>query len=186
MLFRSESLRYGKERKDYFWLTDMQPLMLMHPYRKDLNGTDLRGFVDVRGRKLFVEFAKVAQEKGEGYVEYYWQWKDNPDRVAPKQSFVKRFEPWGWVIGTGIYLDDVHDEIASFTSRLTWFSVGISAIVVLLLAFMTRESLSIERQRGRAEAELRESHEKYAALVEAATEGTLMTRSYSRKRIYTR
>ena len=171
---RIESLRYGKERKDYFWLTDMQPLMLMHPYRKDLNGTDLRGFVDVRGRKLFVEFAKVAQEKGEGYVEYYWQWKDNPDRVAPKQSFVKRFEPWGWVIGTGIYLDDVHDEIASFTSRLTWFSVGISAIVVLLLAFMTRESLSIERQRGRAEAELRESHEKYAALVEAATEGTLM------------
>ena len=61
----------------------------MHPYRKDLNGTDLTDFKDVRGTRLFVEFVKVAREKNEGFVEYYWQWKDNPDRVVPKQSFVQ-------------------------------------------------------------------------------------------------
>lgn len=169
-----EFLRYGKEQKDYFWITDMRPHMVMHPYQKGLNGSDLTEFADVRGRKLFVEFVKVAREKGEGYVEYYWQWKDNPDRVVPKQSFVKRFEPWEWVIGTGIYLDDVQEEIARLTGRLTRFCLGITGLIAILLAYMTRESLQIERQRSRAEADLRESHEKYAALVEAATEGTLM------------
>lgn len=171
---RIQSLHYGRERKDYFWLTDGSPRMLMHPYRTDLNGADLTNFTDVNGRRLFVEFARVAREKGEGYVRYYWQWNDNPDRLVPKQSFVKHFPAWDWVIGTGIYLDDVNEEIDSLTSSLTWFSVGISAIAMLLLALVTRESLSLERRRGEAEADLRASYEKYAAMVEAATEGTLM------------
>jgi PAS domain S-box-containing protein len=167
-------LRYGLERKDYFWVTDMHPYMIMHPYRTDLNGTDLSEFKDVRGSRLFVEFVKVAREKKEGFVEYYWQWKDNPDRVAPKQSFVKVFEPWGWVIGTGIYLDDVNQEIENMTGWLVRLCLGISGIIILLLAYITRESLAIEKRRSRSEAELQDSHEKYAALVEATTEGTLM------------
>jgi PAS domain S-box-containing protein len=167
-------LRYGSERKDYFWVTDMQPRMIMHPYRTDLNGTDLSSFKDVRGSRLFVEFVKVAQTKKEGFVEYYWQWKDNPERVAPKQSFVKLFEPWDWVVGTGIYLDDVNQEIKNMTRRLVNLCLGITGIITLLLAYIARESLAIEKRRGKSEASLKESHEKYAALVEATTEGTLM------------
>jgi PAS domain S-box-containing protein len=167
-------LRYGLERKDYFWVTDMHPRMIMHPYRMDLNGTDLSDFKDVRGTRLFVEFVKVARAQNEGFVEYYWQWKDNPDRVAPKQSFVKLFEPWDWVVGTGIYLDDVNQEIKSMTRRLVHLCLGITGLIVLLLAYITRESLAIEKRRSKSEAELKDSHEKYAALVEATTEGTLM------------
>jgi PAS domain S-box-containing protein len=169
-----EFLRYGSERKDYFWVTDMHPLMIMHPYRKDLNGTDLTDFKDVRGSRLFVEFVKVAREKNEGFVEYYWQWKDNPDRVVPKQSFVKLFAPWNWVIGTGIYLDDVNQEIKNMTGWLVRLCLGISGVIILLLAYITRESLAIEKRRSKSEADLQDSHEKYAALVEATTEGTLM------------
>jgi PAS domain S-box-containing protein len=169
-----EFLRYGLERKDYFWVTDMHPYMIMHPYRKDLNATDLSDFKDVRGSRLFVEFVKVAREKKEGFVEYYWQWKDNPDRVVPKQSFVKIFDPWDWVIGTGIYLDDVNQEIKNMTSWLVQLCLGISGVIILLLAYITRESLAIEKRRSKSEADLQESHEKYAALVEATTEGTLM------------
>jgi PAS domain S-box-containing protein len=169
-----EYLRYGSERKDYFWVTDMQPRMIMHPYRTDLNGSDLSDFKDVRGSRLFVEFVKVAREKKEGFVEYYWQWKDNPERVAPKQSFVKLFEPWGWVIGTGIYLEDVNQEIDNITGWLVRLCLAISAVIILLLAYITRESLAIEKRRSKSEAELQDSHEKYAALVEATTEGTLM------------
>jgi PAS domain S-box-containing protein len=167
-------LRYGSERKDYFWVTDMHPRMIMHPYRTDLNGTDLSDFKDVRGSRLFVEFVKVARNKKEGFVEYYWQWKDNPERVAPKQSFVKLFEPWDWVVGTGIYLDDVNQEIKNMTRRLAHLCLGITGVIILLLAYITRESLAIEKRRSQSEAELKDSHEKYAALVEATTEGTLM------------
>jgi len=171
---RVSLLRYGQEQKDYFWIIDMHPRMVMHPYRADLDGTDLSDFADVHGRKLFVESVRLARQSGQGFVEYYWQWKDNPSRVVPKQSFVRLFEPWNWVIGTGIYLDDVHAQISQLTRRLVAWCLAIAVVVAALLAFMARESFRIERRRAQAERDLHESHEKCAALVEASTEGTLM------------
>ena len=109
---RIEALRYGPEGKDYFWIQDMQPRMIMHPYRDDLNGQELLNFTDPRGVPIFVEFADLVRRAGEGYIDYVWQWKDDPLRLEPKESYVKGFAPWGWVIGTGIYIDDVNAEIA--------------------------------------------------------------------------
>ncbi len=105
---RIEALRYGPEGKDYFWIQDMQPRMIMHPYRTDLNGQELLSFTDPRGVRIFVEFADLVRREGEGYIDYVWQWKDDPQRLEPKESYVKGFAPWGWIIGTGIYTDDVH------------------------------------------------------------------------------
>ena len=53
---RIQYLRYGEENKDYFWITDMTPVMIMHPFRNDLNGKDLTNFTDPHGKRLFVEF----------------------------------------------------------------------------------------------------------------------------------
>ena len=77
----------------------------------DLDGEDLSSFKDARGVPIFVEFAEVVETQDEGYVDYVWQWFDDPDRLEPKQSYVKGFDPWGWVIGTGLYTDDVRAEI---------------------------------------------------------------------------
>ena len=88
---RIEFLRYGAEGKDYFWITDMHPTMVMHPYRPDLNGSDLTDFTDKRGDHIFVKFADLARRKKEGYVEYFWQWKDDPGREAEKESYIKAF-----------------------------------------------------------------------------------------------
>ncbi len=87
--------------------------MVMHPYRTDLNGQDLAGFSDPRGVPIFVEFADLVQREGQGYVDYVWQWQDDPERLEPKESYVKGFEPWGWIIGTGIYIDDVRPRSAA-------------------------------------------------------------------------
>jgi methyl-accepting chemotaxis protein len=99
-----KALRYGPENKDYFWINDMHPTMVMHPYKPKLDGKDLSGFKDPNGKKLFVEFVNTCRENGEGFVDYYWP-KYGADKPQPKLSFVKLFKPWNWIIGTGVYME---------------------------------------------------------------------------------
>ena len=127
-----EAMRYGSENKDYFWITDMHPRMIMHPYRQDLKGQDLSDYKDKEdksGKRLFVEFVNVVKAQKEGYVEYLWQWKDDQTRVVPKLSFVKGIPEWGWIIGTGVYINDVEEEISALTENILMIFSLISAWV---------------------------------------------------------
>ena len=105
-----ETLRYGPENKDYFWINDMHPKMVMHPYKPDLNGKDLSGLKDPNDKKLFVEFVNVCREKGEGFVDYHWP-KYGAEEPQPKLSYVKLFKQWGWIIGTGMYIDEIETMV---------------------------------------------------------------------------
>lgn len=167
-------LRYGAEGKDYFWITDQRPNMVVHPFRDDLNGTDLSDVTDSRGKRLFVEMVAAVRDDGEGFVDYTWQWKDDSTRIVPKLSYVRQFKPWGWIIGTGIYLEDVRDQIETLEGDVISISVWITVTISLLLALIVAQNLRTERRRQLAEHELREAKEKYEALVEASTEGLLM------------
>jgi methyl-accepting chemotaxis protein len=80
--------------------------MVMHPYKPQLDGKDLSENKDPNGKKLFVEFVNVCRENGEGFVDYYWP-KYGADKPQPKLSFVKLFKKWNWIIGTGLYIDDI-------------------------------------------------------------------------------
>ena len=168
------TLRYGPENKDYFWVTDMTPRMIIHPYRNDLNGKDLSVFEDSHGKKLFVEFVRIVRQNDSGFLDYWWQWKDDASRVVPKLSYVRSFEPWGWIIGTGIYIEDERAEIARVTNKLIYISISIIFLISLILFYIARQSLRIEKRKQTAENELAQSKEKYKTLVEASTEGTLM------------
>lgn len=99
-----ESMRY--EGNNYFWINDEHPTMIMHPMKPELDGKDLTSFKDSSGKAMFVEFVAAARAPDGGYVSYLWPKPGRNEPVA-KLSFVKLFAPWGWVIGTGIYVDDV-------------------------------------------------------------------------------
>ncbi len=169
------NLHYGVENRDYFFVIDEHPVMVVHPYRPDLEGADLTGFADPEGRLLFVEMVRTVERDGHGYVDYMWQWKDDPDRIVPKLSYVKGFEPWGWIIGTGVYTDDVDAEIAGLTGDLQAASLAIIALVALLLVVLLRTNYRSERGRLRATAALQASEETYRSLVESAGEAILMS-----------
>ncbi len=173
-ILQIENIRYGAGNKDYCWITDRQPRMIRHPYRPDLNGKDLGAFRDPKGKRLFVEMVNVVEKSGAGYVDYMWQWMDDPGRIVPKISYVRGFKPWGWIIGTGIYIEDIHEEIAGIQRRLLLVLLLISAAMALLLAFIVRQNLKTEMKRTAAERDLTESREKYKALADASTEGTWM------------
>jgi PAS domain S-box-containing protein len=171
---RVSRIRYGDELKDYFWIIDKQPLMIMHPYRPELLGSDLNDYRDPNGKLLFVESVRTVEESGAGFIDYMWQWKDDSTRIVPKLSYVKEFEAWNWIVGTGIYLEDVRLEIRSLKNKLLRVVLLIALFISILMGLIIRQSLGIERKKKTAEDALLLSREKYKSLVEAATEGTLM------------
>lgn len=170
---RISAMRYGPENKDYFWIQDTSPKILMHPYRTDLNNQDVSEFRDAQGTRIFVEFVDLVMEQGEGYISYVWQWKDETDRLEPKESYIRIFEPWGWIIGTGIYVNDVQAEIAALRSYVVQISGVVLFIVLALLLYLIQQGTILEKSRSEAEKLLIESTERYRALSEAATEGAL-------------
>jgi methyl-accepting chemotaxis protein len=117
------ALRYSGN--EYFWINDMQPKMLMHPISTKLEGQDLNGNKDPTGKFLFVEFVDTVKKSGSGFVSYMWPKPGSADPV-PKASFVKGFAPWGWIVGSGVYVDTVQ---ATFLSRL-----GEAGAVTVVLA----------------------------------------------------
>ncbi|AYD01041.1 methyl-accepting chemotaxis protein [Neorhizobium sp. NCHU2750] len=90
----------------YFWINDMHPTMVMHPVKPEMNGTDLSQNKDTNGKFLFVDFVKIVQAEGKGFVDYYWPKPGAPEPVE-KFSHVAGFAPWGWIVGTGVYVDDL-------------------------------------------------------------------------------
>ncbi len=110
-------MRYGPEGKDYFWVNNMDGVMVMHPIKPSLNGKNLLGLKDKKGTYFFREFVEVCRKDGQGFVRYYWP-KPGFDEPVPKLSFVKLFEPWGWVVGTGVYLDDVEAALAVIQQKV--------------------------------------------------------------------
>ncbi|MDI6852459.1 MAG: methyl-accepting chemotaxis protein [Deltaproteobacteria bacterium] len=138
-LTRIKQLRYGPEGKDYFWINDFGPTMVMHPFRPDLDGKSLNDYKDPQGKFLFVEFAKACREKGEGFVDYVWQWKDDKTRLVPKTSYVKAFAPWGWIVGTGIYLNDMNEHVARLRNSLLLLIIPAVLVMLGLLYIPMRE-----------------------------------------------
>ncbi|MDQ7746112.1 methyl-accepting chemotaxis protein [Hydrogenophaga pseudoflava] len=123
-------LRY--EGNEYFWINDMTPRVVMHPIKPALDGTDVSGMKDPNGLALFVAFADKVRKEQQGFVPYLWP-KPGQDRPVEKLSYVKGFEPWGWVIGSGIYIDDLKAELFSYVRKLAMI-VGATLVVTVLLA----------------------------------------------------
>lgn len=119
------ALRY--DEAEYFWINDLTPRMVMHPMKPELDGKDLSGFKDPQGTRLFVAFVEVVRQHGSGFVSYQWP-KPGADQPVPKVSYVRGFAPWGWVIGSGIYVDDV--------DTLFWRTVRTDVVMLLALSLV--------------------------------------------------
>jgi methyl-accepting chemotaxis protein len=122
-------LRYDKV--EYFWINDMQARMVMHPIKPELDGKDLSGMKDPTGFALFQGFVAKVRGEGKGFVGYMWP-RPGSEQPVEKVSYVHGFEPWGWIVGSGVYVDDVRN---AFVRHLTIYSV-IVASALLLAAYL--------------------------------------------------
>jgi methyl-accepting chemotaxis protein len=135
-------MRY--EKNDYFWINDLHPTMIMHPFQTELEGKDLSDFKDANGKKLFVDFVETVKKQAGGFVYYYWQ-KPGFSQPVRKVSYVQGFAPWGWVIGSGIYLDDVDALFLSGVKQSVLILVLITAMFGVLAWLISK---SIIRPMG--------------------------------------
>lgn len=103
----------------YVWINDLGepiPELIMHPIFPELEGKILnkREFYTEgkENHNIFVEFAKIARIKGSGYVQYEWPkpTEDGTTENQPKLSYVKLFKAWNWVLGSGLYIDDIEKD----------------------------------------------------------------------------
>ncbi|MBT9487403.1 MAG: cache domain-containing protein [Rubrivivax sp.] len=119
-------LRY--DGREYFWINDMQPRVVMHPVKPELVGQDVSAVKDPNGLAVFGAFVDRVKRDGQGFVAYQWP---RPDSTAPvdKLSYVKGFAPWGWVVGSGLYVDDLR---SAANARLQW--VGATLLLAVLMA----------------------------------------------------
>ncbi len=133
-----KQLRYNAD--DYFWINDEEPRMIMHPIKPALDGKSLVEFKDPNGIYLFKEMAKVCKQKGQGFVDYMWE-KPGHDEPQPKISFVYEVKEWGWIVGSGIYVDDVNEEVSAFSDKIIIGLVIIAPIIFFFVYFFTKKIL---------------------------------------------
>jgi PAS domain S-box-containing protein len=172
---RLRGLRYGSNSKDYYWIIDSNGKMIVHPYRTDLEGKELRDFADVTGYKLFAEMITLSEEKGGGYVEYYWQWMDDPSRTEKKISYVMAYKPWGWIIGTGVYVDDIERSLADLDRKVALTGVVISVLAGGLAFLLAWKAYSSARSSIRATEMLRQSEENVRVTLSSIGDAVIAT-----------
>ncbi|NVZ83402.1 methyl-accepting chemotaxis protein [Pseudomonas yamanorum] len=128
-------LRYGHD--DYFWINDLTPVMIMHPANPKLDGQNLSAIRDPDGFAVFNEFVILAKAKGAGMVNYRWP-KPGADAPVAKTSYIQLFEPWGWIIGSGVYVDDVQGEFQGQVWKASMVGLVIAVIMALLVVLIAR------------------------------------------------
>lgn len=121
-------LRY--EGDNYFWINDTHPTMVMHPIKPELEGKDLTDFKDPNGKAMFVDMVNAAKTPGGSFVYYMWP-KPGKDEPVQKLSFVKAFAPWGWIVGTGIYIDDI--DVTWRANGAIAASLGLGCLIALVV-----------------------------------------------------
>jgi len=131
-----ENMRY--QGSEYFWVNNYDLVMLMHPIKKELNNKSIAENKDPNGKYIFRDMVTVAKTEGEGYVNYMWP-KPGFEKPIPKISYVKGFKDWGWVIGSGIYIDDVEADLADFRSEILLFLIMLVLFSVVVGIFTARK-----------------------------------------------
>jgi two-component system NarL family sensor kinase len=114
----------------YFFVYDRHGKNLMHPRQANLVGKELIGMKDKNGLPVIQALLDSAQ-KGDGYQLYTWE-KPSSKQVTEKLSYVVMLDRWGWMLGTGIYIDDV--EVATLKSRQEVAS-GVLTTVLAIASF---------------------------------------------------
>ncbi len=133
-----KSIRY--QGGNYFWVNDMNAVLIMHPIKPQLEGKNMMNFKDMEGNQFFKDMVDVCKADGEGYVHYVWP-KPGFKKPVPKISYVKLIPGWNWIVGSGIYLDDLNSVLADIINSIA-YSILIMLVLIIFYSFWVSNKIS--------------------------------------------
>ncbi|AMO99894.1 methyl-accepting chemotaxis (MCP) signaling domain protein [Collimonas arenae] len=138
-LARLKAMRYGKD--GYFSVSTSNQLMVMHPIKPELDGRNMSDFKDPAGNLLFVAISKAGSQPGGGFIDYVWPRVGSTESV-PKTSFALSYQPWDWIVTTGIYVDDLNLAFMHSLYQAGAILLVVAAILVALVIYSNRSMLN--------------------------------------------
>ncbi len=134
-----KSFRY--DGKNYFWINNTDVEIVAHPLRPEQEGQNVSNLTDADGKQIYVEFVKACNNsKGEGFVRYN-QKKPNIEDPQPKLSYLKLYKPWGWIIGSGVYLDSVEENINKLKAYV-YIIIGFGFLLSISISILMGKKIS--------------------------------------------
>lgn len=166
--------RHGNNHQFYFWILDTNQILIMHPFRPELENTFVGDYIDPEGNRLFHDMAEIVKKDSSGYIEYQWQLLDDPTNIADKKSYVEGFSPWDWIIGTGFYKEVTFHEINRLFLLITIISIAVMVIILIVSAIIIKQRFDIRKKNKYFARSLMESEKRYKILIDSMNEGFLV------------
>ena len=124
---RLKGMRY--DNGNYIWVNDYDGIMLVHAEKPEMEGKSLLKVQDLKGKYVFVDAIKLAKEKGNALMEYYWAKPGfDKNKAFRKYSYVRGFNEWNWLVASGVYIDDIEAKINDMIIK----SLGLNIFVIIL------------------------------------------------------
>ncbi|MBP1771276.1 MAG: hypothetical protein H6P99_439 [Holophagaceae bacterium] len=122
---------------NYFYVFTHEPRIVTVPIRPEMEGKLVDDFTDKQGTRIYMELRQLGRQPGGGYMKL-WFSKPGVEGVYPKLNYVKTFEPWGWNIGTGVYIDDLQAQVRTYTWSILGGLLALSAILFVVVRSVAR------------------------------------------------
>jgi PAS domain S-box-containing protein len=185
-LERIRSFRFGNDTKDYFWILDKKGIVIMHPFRRDIENINPDEVTGPDGEilmKLMIRMSDIANSAPDGgAVSYIWNRRDEITKLGNKVAYLKNFEPWGWIIGTGVYIDEAESEIRSWKRNfisaailLSLFSAAVSMTLSVRAGSSRRKEEKALILLQESEKNLRMREELFRSIFEKSPHGIVIT-----------
>ncbi len=139
------------DNDNYFYVLDTDNRMLMHPLRKDLVGQDLKDYRTEHGDRLFHDQLESVRH-GDGYTTYHWAKPGHGDKPVLKMAYARIYQPWNWVVATGVYMDDVQAQAWRFTGIMT-LAGGVLVVLLFILGWLIGQRIVIPLRQATATAD---------------------------------